>query len=46
MPITWRMSASWVDVKFSDPYTLPESEAAMKEIFAQPGLLRPDGAVA
>ena len=41
MPITWRMSASWIDVKFSDPYTLPESEAVMKEIFAQPGVTRP-----
>lgn len=41
MPITWRMNASWIDVTFTDPYTLPESEAVMKEIFAQPGVTRP-----
>jgi hypothetical protein len=41
MPITWRMNASWIDVKFSDPYTLPESETVMKEIFGQPGLTCP-----
>jgi hypothetical protein len=41
MPITWRMSRNWVDVKFSDPYTLPESESVMKEIFAQPAVPRP-----
>lgn len=41
MPITWRMNASWIDVTFTDPYTLPESEAVMKEIYRQAGLTRP-----
>ena len=41
MPITWQMNAGWIDVKFTDPYTLLESEAVMKEIFAQPGVTRP-----
>ena len=41
MPITWRISASWIDVRFSDPYTIPESESVMNEIFGHPGVARP-----
>ena len=41
MPITWRVNGRWVDVEFSDPYTLHEAEAVMKEIYRQPGLVRP-----
>jgi hypothetical protein len=42
MPIRWRVGAGGiVDVLFSDPYTLAESEQAMKEIYARPGLARP-----
>jgi hypothetical protein len=41
MPISWQMNARWIDVTFSDPYTLAESETAMKQIFSHPGLMRP-----
>ena len=41
MPITWRVNGRWVDVVFTDPYTLHEAEAVMKEIYRQPGLARP-----
>ena len=41
MPITWRMNVNWIDVTFTDPYTLDESEATMREIFRQPDLPRP-----
>ena len=41
MPITWQMSRKWIDVKFSDPYTISESETVMKEIFGHPGVTRP-----
>jgi hypothetical protein len=41
MPITWQQSGRWIDVKFSDPYTIIESETVMKEIFREPGVARP-----
>lgn len=41
MPITWRQNGRWMDVTFSDPYTLHEAEAVMTEIYKQPGLIRP-----
>src|SRR5262245_46299389 len=41
MPITWRMHPNRVDITFSDPYSLPESETVMKQIFSHPGLRRP-----
>jgi hypothetical protein len=45
MPITWRVSGSGgrIDVVFTDPYTGPESEKVMREIFAAPGVTRPLG---
>jgi SpoIIAA-like len=41
MPIAWRINGRRIDVVFSDPYTLQESEKSMKEIFAEPALTRP-----
>ena len=43
MPITWRTSDGGrrVEVIFSDPYSIAESEKVMKEVFAAPGVARP-----
>ena len=43
MPISWRMSGDGrrVEIEFSDPYSIPESERVMKEVFARPELPRP-----
>jgi SpoIIAA-like len=42
MPITWRVGGgSIVEIVFSDPYTIADSEHAMKEIFARQSLPRP-----
>ena len=42
MPITWQVgSGGRVDVVFSDPYTMEESEKTMKAIFAHPTPARP-----
>lgn len=42
MPITWRTGQGGrIDVAFSDPYSLPESEKVMKEIYARPDVGRP-----
>jgi hypothetical protein len=42
MPITWRVGdGERIDIVFSDPYTLEESEKTMKAIFAHPTLARP-----
>ena len=42
MPITWRSSnRARIDVVFSDPYSLSESERVMKEIYASPEVARP-----
>lgn len=43
MPIRWRADTAggWVEVIFTDPYTLAESEQVMKEIFADSRLTRP-----
>jgi hypothetical protein len=42
MPITWELGKGGrVDVVFSDPYTLEESEKTMKAIFADPTPARP-----
>ena len=43
MPITWSVSADRrrVDVAFSDPYSIAESEKVMKEVFASPDATRP-----
>jgi hypothetical protein len=43
MPIQWRAGEGGrrVDVTFSDPYSIAESERVMKEIFATPGIARP-----
>jgi hypothetical protein len=41
MPITWRPRGSRIDIVFSDPYTVQESEKVMKEIYADPRLRRP-----
>jgi hypothetical protein len=42
MPISWRVSDEGrIDISFADPYTIVESEKAMTEIYAQPGLQRP-----
>lgn len=41
MAVTWRMSPDGIDIKFSDPYSLAESERVMKEVFARPDVPRP-----
>lgn len=42
MPISWQQSTGGrIDIVFSNPYTLEESEKTMKAIFAHPGLTRP-----
>jgi hypothetical protein len=42
MPITWRVGGgSIVEIVFSDPYTIADSEHAMKEVFAHRSLPRP-----
>ena len=42
MPITWRATDDdRITIVFSNPYSIAESEKAMKEIFATPGLGRP-----
>lgn len=41
MPIIWRPMGNRFDITFTDPYTQPESEKVMKEIFARPELRRP-----
>src|SRR5262245_6765771 len=42
MPITWEaITGGRIDVVFSNPYTLEESERVMKEVFASPGFNRP-----
>ena len=41
MPITWQRTGSRIDIRFSDPYSLPESEKVMKEIYARPDIPRP-----
>ena len=43
MPITWHVNhrTGWIDITFSDPYTLDEAERVMIEVFAQLGLSRP-----
>lgn len=42
MPITWQVSDTGrIDLVFSDPYSIAESETAMKRIFADPSVGRP-----
>ena len=43
MPITWQVNhrTGWIDITFSDPYTLDQAERVMKDVFAQLGLSRP-----
>src|SRR5262245_49496589 len=42
MPITWRVGGGGiVEVSFSDPYTIRESEQTMKEVFARRSIGRP-----
>src|SRR4029450_2942738 len=41
MPITWRLNGNRIDIAFSDPYTLAESERVMREVFADPRAKRP-----
>ena len=42
MPITWQLGdGGRIDILFSGPYTIQESEKVMERIFAQPGLSRP-----
>ena len=43
MPITWRVNdhTGWIDITFTDPYTLDEAERVMKDVFALLGLSRP-----
>lgn len=43
MPITWMVDdrGDRVNVTFSDPYTMADSERAMREIFASPDVRRP-----
>ena len=41
MPFAWQMTPTRVDITFTDPYTLSEAEAVMKQIFSHPGLRRP-----
>ena len=41
MPIIWRLNGTRVDITFSDPYTLAESEKVMREVFADPRARRP-----
>jgi hypothetical protein len=43
MPITWRVGGDGhrIEIVFTDPYSIPESERVMKEIFARPELPRP-----
>ena len=38
MPITWRVGGDGrrIEIVFTDPYSIPESERVMKEIFARP----------
>jgi hypothetical protein len=41
MPITWRLNGNRIDIAFSDPYTLAESEKVMREVFSDPRTKRP-----
>lgn len=41
MPITWRVNGRWIDIRFTNPYTLTEAESVMKEIYRQPGVAHP-----
>jgi hypothetical protein len=42
MPISWRANGKQrVDLVFSDPYSAPESESVMKQVFADASLGRP-----
>jgi hypothetical protein len=41
MPITWLPSGTRVEIVFSDPYTMAESEKVMREVFADPRVRRP-----
>jgi hypothetical protein len=36
MPITWQMSRKWIDVTFSDPYTISESETVAPSCSLEP----------
>jgi stage II sporulation SpoAA-like protein len=39
--ITWQLNGNRIDIVFSDPYTLAESEKVMREIFADARAKRP-----
>jgi hypothetical protein len=43
MPITWHENhrTGWLDISFSDPYTLPEAERVMTDVYSRLGLSRP-----
>jgi hypothetical protein len=42
MPVTWEADhGGRIDIVFSDPYTMEESERAMKAVFALEGLVLP-----
>ena len=41
MPITWRATGKWVEIVFSDPYTMAESEKIMRDVFADGRIARP-----
>jgi hypothetical protein len=42
MPIAWRATPTGrVEMVFSDPYTIRESEDAMKQVYADPRIVRP-----
>jgi hypothetical protein len=41
VPITWQLNGNRIDIVFSDPYTLAESEKVMREVFADPRAKRP-----
>jgi hypothetical protein len=42
VPIAWRVGGTGrIDIEFSDPYSIAESEKVMNDIYAAPGLRRP-----
>jgi hypothetical protein len=43
MPITWHENhrTGWIEIAFSDPYTLEEAERVMKDVYSRLGLSRP-----
>jgi hypothetical protein len=43
MPITWHENhrTGWIEIAFSDPYTLEDAERVMKEVYSRLGLSRP-----